>query len=79
MPHTGLPVAVQWEKNGWEPRGFYVVRSAVREPVLCSYTPDGDRYLLGLDDSTAGGRKRYSSETYTREQIRGIILRGLGA
>ena len=79
MPHAGLPVAVSWEKNGWEPRGFYVVRRAVRGAMVCSYTPDGERYLLGLDDSTAGGRKRYSSETYTREQIRGIILRGLGA
>ena len=77
MPHAGLPVAVQWEKNGWESRGFYVVRSAAREPVLCSYTPDGDRYLLGLDDSTAGCLKRYSSETYSREQIRDIIVAGL--
>ena len=72
-PHDTLPVRVQWEKNGWEPRGYYVVRNEYNN-YICTYTPtDGGKYLLGLSDSTAGGKQQYQDQTYTCAQIREII------
>ena len=78
MPHDQLPVRVRWEKNGWEPRGYYVVRSSC-DGYICSYTPtaDNDAYLLGVDDRTAGGKKQYHERVFTSAQIREIIKGGL--
>ena len=74
-PHDTLPVRVQWEKNGWESRGYYVIRNEYNN-YICTYTPtDGGKYLLGVSDSTAGGRQEYNDQTYTHGQIREMIRR----